>query len=938
MRFFCFGMLLPFTFVLANEGLQLPLETYITLSPEYQAAPQVGFTHNQNQDLAIVGNHNDFILDYKYYRSNGGALTCKNLLISENIGNVFFEKNVCPNSGGAIYAAQNCTISKNQNYAFTTNLVSDNPTATAGSLLGGALFAINCSITNNLGQGTFVDNLALNKGGALYTETNLSIKDNKGPIIIKQNRALNSDSLGGGIYSGNSLNIEGNSGAIQITSNSSGSGGGIFSTQTLTISSNKKLIEISENSAFANNYGSNFNPGGGGLTTTFCTILNNREGVLFNNNQSQSNGGAIHAKSIIIKENGPVYFLNNTATRGGALLNLSAGSGNGSFILSADNGDIIFNNNTASKHALNPPYRNAIHSTPNMNLQIGARPGYRVLFYDPIEHELPSSFPILFNFETGHTGTVLFSGEHVHQNFTDEMNFFSYLRNTSELRQGVLAVEDGAGLACYKFFQRGGTLLLGQGAVITTAGTIPTPSSTPTTVGSTITLNHIAIDLPSILSFQAQAPKIWIYPTKTGSTYTEDSNPTITISGTLTLRNSNNEDPYDSLDLSHSLEKVPLLYIVDVAAQKINSSQLDLSTLNSGEHYGYQGIWSTYWVETTTITNPTSLLGANTKHKLLYANWSPLGYRPHPERRGEFITNALWQSAYTALAGLHSLSSWDEEKGHAASLQGIGLLVHQKDKNGFKGFRSHMTGYSATTEATSSQSPNFSLGFAQFFSKAKEHESQNSTSSHHYFSGMCIENTLFKEWIRLSVSLAYMFTSEHTHTMYQGLLEGNSQGSFHNHTLAGALSCVFLPQPHGESLQIYPFITALAIRGNLAAFQESGDHAREFSLHRPLTDVSLPVGIRASWKNHHRVPLVWLTEISYRSTLYRQDPELHSKLLISQGTWTTQATPVTYNALGIKVKNTMQVFPKVTLSLDYSADISSSTLSHYLNVASRMRF
>ncbi|WP_100934650.1 polymorphic outer membrane protein middle domain-containing protein [Candidatus Chlamydia corallus] len=935
MRFFCFGILVPSLFgcLYANESFELPLRIYTTLSPAHQTSPQPGFTHNENQDLTILGNHNDFILDYKYYESNGGALTCRNLLISENKGDLYFEKNVCPTSGGAIYAAENCVISKNQNYSFTTNLVSANPTVTSGALFGGALFATNCSITNNLGQGVFLDNLALNKGGAIYTRTNLSIKDNEGPILISQNQTLNSKSLGGGIFSGNSINIEGNSEPIQIINNSAGSGGGIFSSQTITISSNKKLVEISDNSAFATiDYRPNYNPGGGAFITNTCIIENNRGGLIFNNNKSQCNGGAIYAKSIIITGNGPIHFLNNSATWGGALLNLEAGSANSHFFLFADYGDIVFNNNTTTRLAPSPSYRNAIYSTPNINLQIGARVGYSVIFYDPIENEHPTSFPILFNSKSDQKGTVLFSGANVNPNFTDERNFFSYLCNTSELRQGVLAIENGAGLACYKLSQLGGTLRLGNGAVITTLGTLRTGSSIPTTSGSIITLNRIAINLPSVLSFQAKAPKIWIYPTKTGSTYTEDSNPTITLSGTLTLVNSTNEDPYDSIDLSQPLNRVPLLYLSDVAGQKINSSQLDLSKLNSEEHYGYQGTWSTYWIETTTLTNAASLIGANTKHKQLYADWTPLGYRPHPERRGEFIANTLWQSAYTALAGLQALPSWNEEKVLAASLQGIGLLVHQKSREGYKGFRSHTTGYSTTSCGK------LSLGFAQFFSKTKEQESQNRISSHTYFSGMRLGSTLLKEWVSLSLSFAYTFSSQHTHTIYHDLLKGSSDGSFYNHTLGGTLSCVFLPQPQGHTLQIYPFITALAIRGDLATFKESGDHAREFSTHHPLTNISLPVGIRASWKTWHQVPMFWLTEISYRPTLYRQDPELHSKLLISGGTWTSHATPVAYNILAIKVRNNIQIFPKVILSLDYFADISSSTLSQYLNAASIIRF
>ncbi|WP_108897130.1 polymorphic outer membrane protein middle domain-containing protein [Chlamydia serpentis] len=939
MRFFCFGIIISslFGFLFANENSNLFRSKKLT--PADKDFYQLGFIHNQNQDVTISKNQHDFILEYKYYQDNGGAISCRNLLISENRGNIFFEKNICPNSGGAVYAAQNCTISNNQNYSFTTNMASANPTVSTGSLFGGALFATNCSITNNLGKGIFTDNATLNKGGALYTTTNLSIKDNKGSILINQNQTIGVESLGGGIFSGNSVNIEGNSGSIQIKDNASSSGGAIFASQTLTISSNKKLIEISNNLAFGNAYLTTYNPGGGAFTTIVCTIENNPGGVIFNNNKSQRNGGAIYAKSIIIRNNGPVYFLNNAATWGGALLNLNSGAGTTIFLLSADNGDIIFNNNKATKLAPTAPaYRNALHSTPNMNLQIGASAGHSVVFYDPIENEHPTPSPVLLNSRPDQQGTILFSGVNVDPDATEEGNFFSYLRNTTELRRGILAVEDRAGLACYKLSQIGGALRLGNGAVICTRARLVPESGTPTTAGSLITLNNITINLPSVLSFKAKAPKIWIYPTQTGATFTEDPNPTIRLSGPLTLVNDKNEDPYDSLDLSKPLNRVPLLYLSDVTAQKIDSSQLDISKLNSGEHYGYQGIWSPYWVETTTITNPTSLIEANTKHKQLYADWTPLGYRPHPERRGEHIANTLWQSAYSALAGLQTFSYSNQESILEGSLQGIGLFIHQKNNEGYRGFRSHTTGYSATSSIRPSENHKFSLGFAQFFAKTKELESQASTSSHSYFSAMHLESPVFKDWMRFSLALAYMFSSQHTHYTYHGLLQGSSHGVFYNHTLAGVVSCIFFPQPESRSLHVYPFITALGIRGDLATFKEVGDHAREFSMYHPLTNVALPLGVRVSWKTLQRIPMFWLTEISYLPTLYRKNPELHSKLLISGGAWTTRATPTAYNACAIKVKSAIQLFPKVVLSFDYSLGISSSTQSHYLNGTSTIKF
>lgn len=303
------------------------------------------------------------------------------------------------------------------------------------------------------------------------------------------------------------------------------------------------------------------NYGGGAIFCFSCNITNNSKGVIFQNNVSRRNGGAIYTHNLKIQDNGPVLFLNNTSNWGAGIQNHGT---NSQFYLSADQGDIVFKRNIAVKN----DSRNAIHSTPQLNLQIGARQGYSVKFYDPIENEHPSNTALIFNPQSYHSGTVLFSGSDVSPSESSNANnYTSLIQNTAKIAYGTVACEDKAILRVYKMTQEQGVLRLGNGAVISTN----VNATSKTTAGCTLTLSRLALNLPSILVQGAQAPKIWIYPNVSSNSYTEDNNPTVTLSGPLLLLNSDNEDPYDSLDLSRGITRIPFLYLCDNTNKKLIS-------------------------------------------------------------------------------------------------------------------------------------------------------------------------------------------------------------------------------------------------------------------------------------------------------------------------------------------------------------------------------
>ncbi|ANH78256.1 polymorphic outer membrane protein middle domain-containing protein [Candidatus Chlamydia sanziniae] len=928
------------------------LAIYAGSDPTHSPTLPQGSRYDITRDVIISEYRESYRVNSYYSSLSGGGLACRNINISNNVGDIFFEQNASADMGGAIYAAQACIVSNNRNYTFARNYTQKNVSNPSNTCSGGAIYADGCTISNNLGKGNFSNNLALSKGGAIYTTNNLTILNNTKAILINSNQCNAAKSLGGAVYTAGSMIVSGNKQPIVILNNTAGQGGAIFAEENLVISDNEEIIEFANNTAFGNVWEVGWNPGGGAIMSLSCILENNRRGLIFDNNHSYRNGGVFNCKQLTIQGNGPVYFTNNLARWGGAIINQPTREDSTSkFVFFADYGDIIFNYNFTANGTL-ASYRNAIHTTPNVNLQIGARAGYSVILYDPIEHVHPTRETWLFNPEPHHQGTVLFSGKTVDLNLTTDLNltadknYFTYSGNRSELHHGVLAVEDKAGLVLYQFSQMGGTVRLGNGAVISTMGRmiaeVPNPTSeTWSTIGSVLTLNNIAINLPSILAKNAQPPKIWIYPTRSGAklspTYIEDNHPSITVSGPLTVTNSDNTSPYDSLDLSQPLHQVPLLYILDVTAKHIDTSELDITALNMGQHYGYQGLWSPYWMETTTTTNPTSPLSVNTQHRVLYADWTPITYFPDPMRRGELVVNTLWQSAYTTLAGMRILSPESAQYTVATSGHGLRLFVHQQSSGDVQGFHSQATGYAVTSAATTAAHNKVSLGFAQFFSKMKEYTTKNTVSSHSYFASMQLESSLWNE-IEVSCSLAYTHGSHQLSSNYITLKE-SSQGAFHSHTLGAAFSCTFLPTAITKSLHLTPFARAVVIHATQAMFKEVGDGERVFAMQHPLRNVLLPVGARFYLESSStHLPMRWEVEAAYLPSVYRQNPKIQTTLLVSGGSWSTPAASVARHGFALRVKHTADLFLNVSIALDYSGEASTSTLSHDLQGKWRLKF
>lgn len=891
------------------------------LTPKFQENTLLGVSHSSTEDV-ILNNYDNLTCYLETSSVSGGSLSCQNFTLTNCTGEVFFSENSSTVQGGAVYASQKLIITKNSSETIFNSNTACNVYVTNHQNRGGALYAgTNLEVSNNKNCLYFTNNSTFGKGGAIFSASDSSIQNNQCSILFLNNSSFSED---GGAISCSNLNILGNSSPIYFVKNKSRKGGALACSANISIENNSENVIFHQNMAI----GSSENQGGAIYCNNF-TIQNNPGTLVFNDNFASRDGGSLCTGNFTIRNSGPVYFTNNYANWGGAFLLRQ----NSACYLFAEQGDIIFNNNI-SYATLWTGKRNAIHCTPGVSLSLGASAGRTLAFYDPIEHGHTTSRPLVFNSEPYHQGTVLFSGVTVPKDLADKASFYTESKNTSELRNGVLAIEHNAWLGIFKLSQTGGTLRLGGGATLS--------NSTNAASGSTITITNLALNLPSILS-TGVAAKIWIYPASrtqnSVTTYTENANTTITISGPLSLLDDDNQSPYDSADLAESLKKVPLLYLSDVTAKHINTDNFVPEGLNAGTHYGYQGLWSPYWEETKTTTDNTSDLTTNTLHRYLYADWTAIGYVPNPEYAAYIVPATLWQTFYTLQAGLQTFDNFQTPSHYLFQTRGnaLGLFVHQNPKGKIPGFRMDSIGYSLGPSTKTAHNHKVSLSFAKFHSNVKEKNSQNKSASHITFAALELKMPWFHEWIHTSTSLAYSYGSHHISSIFPTRKE-SAEGKTFSHSL-GASASLYLPiQAVTKRFSATPFIKILGVRSFLSSFTETGSKPRKFLTDQPLCNVTVPLGVQSSWRTQFHLPCEWHFEIAYEPMVYQNTPDISTTLIVSGGTWTTEGPTIARNSFVFKGSSLTSIFPNVHIFLNYQGSVSSSTSLHYLQAGSQVTF
>ncbi|BAE81505.1 polymorphic outer membrane protein [Chlamydia felis Fe/C-56] len=604
--------------------IQLPKIPTDFTTPESSDTP-CGLTHNPRHDFVLIRDKQTKTFTYQSNADNGGAVTCKSFNLTKNKKPIFFGENKTARNGGAIFSTENVAIEKNFRVIFYQNSAIS-PGSSNQNNLGGAISATNFVASFNDNEVNFTSNIAIQSGGAIYSSGSCRLCDNSASLLFDNNQTVNMNGGGGAIHAP-TLELSNNTGTIHFINNQSSAGGAIFTQRSTRITENHAPILFFCNSA----YGTTDRGNGGVISSPSIVIENNTQPIVFARNSAPHAGGALAYTHLTIQNNGPIYFLNNTSSWGAVCRALE----NGSTTISADYGDIIFNNNVTRDRS--GETRSSMFFHENHSLSLGATSKHKVCLFGIIHS--PSSFTI--NPEAKHTGAVVFSAKHIPHNLVNNLRCIQTdYPNTLAIQHGTLSIESGARLAAYKLTMEQDThLCLGNNAVIRTL------QKSNSAKDSNLQIKNIAILLPEILQDNVQTPKIWIYPE---SNNTENTLAKISLSGTLSLWDENYSDPYDSIDLSAPMNKVPLLYLSETNANKITTDQFDIASINAGKHYGHQGTWSPYWEEFSTQTKTNPVEAVNTKHRYLYADWRPSGYSVNPQHRNDLLPNTLWQTAFLA--------------------------------------------------------------------------------------------------------------------------------------------------------------------------------------------------------------------------------------------------------------------------------------------------
>lgn len=938
--------------------------------------------------------------------SSGGAFNIDlSSFTATGNANLLFCNNYCTHEkgGGAIHAVGPITFTQNQDVLFYNNTTAGaNYKDSNEKNRGGATYSTTADFINNRSL-TFVNNISGDGGGAICADGLVAINKTTSSILFEGNHTLDHRpnnaaqdiATGGAICSrSGSCRITDNNGPIVFNYNHAGKGGAVLSNAACSINDNTGTIVFSNNSAIGWHKDTPRSNGGAIQTTQEFSLQNNTGPIYFDSNSATHIGGAIDCNNLNIQENGPIYFLNNSAAWGAAI-NIGKRTAAANYIHSGS-GDIIFNNNTLfpdnytiglrkifhiEERSLNDPY----------TLSIGAKKDTHIYFYDLFQWErvlkenltdlANSPHTVTFNPSEEFSGAVVFSykqlSSDIKYNLGKEKNYIK--ESPTTLKFGTLAIESDAEFEIFNvpFTQERTSLIaLGDGATLTVGK------------GGTLNITNLGVILPAILNAPDSPPCIRVNPqdmtqntnaNQTPSSTANVSTQMITFGGSLSLVDENYESVYDSIDLSRGKSEQPILSI-----ETTNDGQLGTNwknTLNTSlyapPHYGYQGLWTPTWITTTykvTLSNnPTSLASATsiadqkktsvtfdpsstttakapftkassgsgstnnpaevtiTRHTLT-VNWAPVGYIADPARRGDLVANNLVHSGRNTTTCLRSLLP--DNSWFALQGSASTLFTKQLKRLDYHGYSSASKGYVLSSQVSGAHGHKFLLAFSQSSDTMKEKITKNTISSRYYLSALCFEHPMFDR-VALIGAAACNYGSHKMRSFYG--TKKSSKGNFHSTTLGGSLRCELRDRMPLRSIMLTPFIQALISRTEPASIQETGDLARLFSLEQAHTAVVSPIGIKGSLSSNKWPAIAWEVEVAYQPTLYWKRPLLNTLLIQNNGTWVTTNTPLAKHSFYGRGSHSLK-FSYLKLFANYQAEVATSTVSHYINAGGALVF
>ncbi|EPP35257.1 autotransporter beta-domain protein [Chlamydia ibidis] len=898
---------------------------------------------------------------------------------------------------GAIKTTGSSTFINNAYLTFDNNRSPEN---------GGAISSSGITIESSLLSTTFSSNSSAKSGGALYSNKNITISGNR-RVVFSKNISTQTTTVSNpaSLSSDEHLKLE-KTPADKETfpkAESESSIDAVLPKAILNIPLSSQHFAVPLLASISNQEVSQVTTlcGGGaicsGASDSMVTLENNGY-LMFTENSSKTQGGAICANKLTLSSGGPVLFLNNSvessSPKGGAIAIMGD---SGTCSITADRGNIIFDGNTiittsaqqqqAEKKVQSPPTttRNSIDLSSGCTLKdLRAKSGYGIFFYDPITSEPPKAAgkskensqslninnPDSTNASV-YTGAIVFSGEHVspentvsqEEALTENLNVKSKISQPVALKAGSLALRSRAILEVNSFSQDAGSLL-----VMDLGTTLQTPK---TTTGSSILKTSSSKDVtlsasvPSATTHDvtpASATGITISSLgiNVGSMINESHPVTIKAQGTsetatvtaISLVDSSGNS-YESPNFGKNktfnnvinISGTPASHILSV----ISGNTVDSTKQVPLPHYGYQGTWTVTWSD----ANAKSGNG----NKTVSLSWEESGYKVNPERKGSLIPNTLWGN-FSDIRAVHNLienNLHNNQRCLGFWASGLGNFLHKSSSGDRQKFRHNSGGYSLGILGKTNKDNTLSVSFFQIFSSNKDFlVSKNSATA--YGTSLCYQHTNYwKGWsclgitspVTLNTLLSYTYASNRVKTEMTttyapaGVTYPKLKGDWGNNTLA--VECegsTIISTPCSRIFDNYaPFLKLQLIYAHQGDFQENDSTYGRYFDSSSLTNLSLPLGIRFE-KHSKKENASYNLTLIYSPDVIRSNPESHAHLLNDPNVakWVSKGTNLARQAFILRTGNRYMYSPNILLLGEFNFEIRGSSHTYNVNLGSKICF
>ncbi|WP_100934654.1 autotransporter domain-containing protein [Candidatus Chlamydia corallus] len=943
---------------ITNQGEEILLTSDCICSNFLGANLSSSFiTSSSNLSLLGKGHSLTFSSCQAPVSSTYALLSAVETLSLKNFSSINFTGNQSTGLGGLVYG-KDIVFSSIKNLTFNANRVPYSP-ASVTTIATPAVTTVNTgaavlqpteslTIENISGSITFLGNLS-NFGSAISSTptTIVKIMNNSASMNFSHNFT---SSAGGVIYGGQSLLFENNTGSITFSGNSCvhslkgitpsrgtyalGSGGAIcIPTGILHFKNNQGPCTFSYNGTPND---------AGAIYAETCNITGNQGAITIDSNTAARNGGAICAKVLNIQGRGPIEFKRNRAEKGGAIfVGPSIGDTTkttSTLTILASEGDITFEGNMLNTK---PGIRNAITVEAGGDIvSLSAAGRSRLVFYDPITHNLPATSAtnkdITIN-ANGSSGSVVFSSKGLSSiELLLPANTTTTLLGTVKVAGGDLIIKDNAIVNVLGFATQGsGQLTLGSG------GTLGLATATGGATAVDFTIGKLAFDPFSFLNKDFVSASI-----NAGAK-------TVTLTGALVLSEHNDNELYDTPLLQSSVA-IPIAIFKGATVTKTAFPEANIVTPS---HYGYQGKWSYTWSRPLLIPAPNGEFpgGLNPEANTLFVVWNsdtPVRstYILDPERYGEIISNSLWISFLANQAFSDTLQDvlLADHLGLSITVKALGTYAEHTPRLGHEGFSGRYGGYQASLSMNYIDETILGFSFGQLYGRTNSNPYDARCSEQMYLLSFFGRFPLVikKSEALISWEAAYGYSKNHLNTTYtRPNKTSKSQGKWHNNSyyvLISAehpfLSWCLLTRPLAQAWDLSGFVSAEFLGGWQSKFTETGDLTRSFSRGKGY-NISLPIGCSSQLLTpFKKAPSTLTIKVAYKPDIYRVNPHNIVTVVSNQESTPISGANLRRHGLFIQIHDLIDLSEQTQAFLNYTFDGKNGFTNHRVSTGVQSTF